>query len=322
MSEKLKKKNFVYDVIADIDELKWFYDHVVVKPEQGESLMICHSARRKHCTPEEIQELQLGRAEMFHTEISKPRPNQAYNWNDFIGTVYKLECNKQAYTTKTYQPYPEKTLVSFMYLNPCSEADSVMDTVRTFMEMAFDGLHSGIKKSWKGVEDSVYKFSTLTNHIKSCHAQNPSRKEIIDFDIDWTIEESDYPLIHEITEKWFGKKNFFMVKTAGGMHVFVKHDALHFNPYDYTAEIKEKLVKATSYEKCSDVTKGDVVWLGDKIYRALNDTKARPPAENQKHPDWEVLGEVTKNDNTMCAIPGTWQYGTHCVRVVNKEDFE
>lgn len=244
MAEKLKKQKFAYDVIADIDEVKWFYDHVVVKPEAGESLMICHSARRKHCTTEEIAELQLGRAEMFHTEISKARPNQPYNWNDFIGAIYKLECNKYAYTTKTYQPYPDKTLVSFMYLNPCSEADSVMSTVKTFMEMAFDGLHAGIKKSWTGVEDTIYKFSTLTNHIKSCHAQNPSRKEIIDFDIDWAITEADYPIIHDITEKWFGKQNFFMVKTSGGMHVLVKQKALHFDPNKYTAEIKDQLIKS------------------------------------------------------------------------------
>ena len=42
-----------YKVIADIDELKYFYDNVLEKPLDGESIMICHSARAKKLTDEE-----------------------------------------------------------------------------------------------------------------------------------------------------------------------------------------------------------------------------------------------------------------------------
>lgn len=311
----MKKQNFSYDVIADLEEVKWFYDHILVKPVQGESLLICHSARRKGFTPEEIEKYQLGRSEMFHTEISKARANQEYKWEDFIGAIYKLECNKYGYTTKTYEPYPDKSLVSYIYLNPCSEAACVMDTVQTFMSMNFDALNAALKRSWGGVDDSVYKFSTIANHIKSCHAQNPSRKVWIDFDIDWDFAKSEIPVLHDITEKWFGKSNFVMVKTSGGIHIFVKKEALKFNPNDYMNDVKENVIHATAYDRSIGYKKGDKVYCSEKICVALKDS---PTGEA----DWDVQGEVIKNDNTMCAIPGTYQYGKHIVRVINKEDFE
>ena len=317
----MKKMNFSYNVIGDMDELKWFYDHVVVKPGLGESLLLCHSARRKHCTPEEIAELKLGRSEMFHTEVSKARANQEYKWEDFLGSVYKFETNKYAYTTSTYQPYPDKTLVLFLYLNPCSEAAVVLNTKATINAMEEDLFNSCLKKSWEGVEDSLYKLSTITNHVKSCHAQSPSRRVWIDFDIDADLTESDYPVIHEVTEQAFGKGNFIMVKTAGGMHVFVKKDTLKFNPLIYTTSILENVLHAQEWTS-RDVTtkKGDIVYCGPKYYRQLVD-EPQGSLPDKTNKEWELLGEVTKNDNTMCAVPGTYQYGEHIVRVVNKEDF-
>ena len=39
-----------YKVIADIDELKYFYDNVLEKTLDGETIMICYSARAKKLT--------------------------------------------------------------------------------------------------------------------------------------------------------------------------------------------------------------------------------------------------------------------------------
>ena len=46
-----------YKVIANIEELKWFYDNVISKPVVGESLMACLSCRNKKLEKEEREAL-------------------------------------------------------------------------------------------------------------------------------------------------------------------------------------------------------------------------------------------------------------------------
>lgn len=162
-----------YKVIGDVDELKWFYDNVLVKPTEGESYMICHSARAKKLTNEEKQQFGSKRAEMFHTEISKVHVNEEYSWIDFLSSVSKLEVNKMAYLTNKKVPYPDKCLVTYIYMNPSSEAACAQDTLERINVINRDLIFSGIKGSSKGIKDSVWKLSTISNHIKSCHAQNP-----------------------------------------------------------------------------------------------------------------------------------------------------
>lgn len=316
---KIKKHCFSYDVIADIDELKWFYDHVIIKPKTGESLYICHFARRKHCTEEEIKELQLTDTEMFHTEISKPRGHADYKWEDFLGSIYKFECNKYAYTTKTYEPYPDKSLVTYIYLNPCSEAACAIDTSNEINNIQNNMFNAAVSQSWDGVNQSIGKLSSIYHYIKSCHAEHPAHKEYIDFDIDWDIKKSDYPKIHSVSERWFGKQNFFMVKTMGGMHVLVKQAVLKFNPQNYIDDIIKEVINPCNSK--SSFKKGDIVQIKSTFYKALKDTSELPNVSSLQS-DWEIAGEVVRNNNTLCAIPGTWQYGKHCVQIVNKEDFE
>lgn len=270
-----------YKVIADIDELKYFYDKVLVKPEDGESIMICHSARAKRLTDEERKLLGTNRAEMFHTEVSKKRDNQEYTWIDFLALVSKFEVNKNAYLTKANAVYPDKSLVNYIYMNPCSEAACAQDTLRQINVINKDLIDSALKGSTAGVKDSIWKLSTISNHIKACHAQNPSRKVWIDFDIDIDADFSQeiYDAVYKPTNELFGKGFFFLIKTAGGVHALVKKEKLKFNPDLYTEAVEKQLES-----------------IGVK-------TK-----------------EVKKNDNCMVPLPGTYQYGIPVV-VLNKEDF-
>ena len=54
-----------YKFVADENELKWFFDHVIEKPELDESYMLCLSARNKKLDPDERLIYQLGRGEMM-----------------------------------------------------------------------------------------------------------------------------------------------------------------------------------------------------------------------------------------------------------------
>ena len=233
-----------YKVIADIDELKYFFDNVLEKPLDGESIMICHSARAKKLTDEERKLLGTNRAEMFHTEISKKRNGEDYLFEDFLSLVSKFEVNKNAYLTKTHAWYPDKSLVNYIYMNPCSEAACAQDTLERINVINKDMISAALKGSAIGVKDSVWKLSSISNHIKACHAQNPARKIWIDFDIDClNLDGAGIDIIKKTTLKYFKQEDTVLIKTAGGVHVLVKHNALKFNPNIYCKEIEDALNK-------------------------------------------------------------------------------
>jgi ribosomal protein S8E len=230
----------MYKVIADIDELKFFYDNVLEKPKDNESIMIMHSARAKKLTPEEKQEYALGRAEMFHTEISKKRMDEEYTWIDFLSTVSKLEVNENGYLTKNKKPYPAKVLVSYIYMNPSSEAAVAQDTLNRINTINAEIFASVIKGSKSGVDESLAKLSSISSHIKSCHAAHPSRKVWIDFDADIdNLSDEEIKMIDQTTVKFFGGGNHFLIKTSGGIHILARREALKFNPNNFINALEE-----------------------------------------------------------------------------------
>ena len=58
-----------YKFVSNEDELKWFFDHVVEKPELDESYMLCLSARNKKLDADERLIYQLGRGEMMREMV-------------------------------------------------------------------------------------------------------------------------------------------------------------------------------------------------------------------------------------------------------------
>jgi len=231
-----------YNVIADIEELKYFFDNYLVKPLDGESLMAVHSARAKKLTEKERKNTGLNRAEMFHTEISKKRRDKEYTWKDFLSFISKFETNKYAYLSEKNEPYPDKSLVLYLCINPSSEAASVRDTFERISSFNSELIQAAINGSKKGIENSVWKLSSITSHIKSCHAQNISRKVWVDFDVDATINEKAIDIIKNISNKFFSMSNYFIIKTNGGVHIEVKREAIKFNPNNFIAALKEGLI--------------------------------------------------------------------------------
>lgn len=258
-----------YKVIADLDELKWFYDHILVHPRDGESYMICHSARSKKLNDDERNKYGVGkRGEMFHTEVTKKFKDKPYEWMNFLSCISKFEVNKFAYLTQNDLPYPDKCLVTYIYMNPSSEAACAEDTLNRVNEINQELINAGINHSVNGINESIWKLSTIGNHIKSCHAQNPSRRVYIDFDIDChDLDDRAIDIIRKNTNNYFGKGFGCLVRTGGGLHILVKKDRLNFNPFNFTNALTKDLQE--------DYT----------------------------------IDEIKKNDNVMIPLPGTYQYG-------------
>lgn len=288
--------NEFYKLVADENEMKWFFDHILEPPEVFETYMVCLSARGKKIPPEEREIYQLGRGEMMRTELIR-RKGGNWNFDIYKQAPYKYNCHKSAMLTKSGLPYPEKCLVCYAYVNPSDELDCVDDTVVFYDKIKSELVRSYRKNSKDGVDDHLEKLPKIFEHLRSCHASHLSRRiwRDYDFDVDVPKEMQDKLklfvklAIVEHANKFYGKGNYAIVDTSGGYHLLVKVSAIKDNPNNFIAA-----VQCTQYEL--DEVKGRVGDLCKEI-------------------------KLTEVGSQFVPLPGTLQYG-RLVTIVNKEDFE
>ena len=107
----------VYDIVADTAELKWFFDHVIQKPQINESYTAVFVSRHKKLTKEEQEDIGLTRKEAEFLAVETFRlghfkdalhQNEENNWTfeRFLKHLRRLEVNKDAYTTSKGLPLP------------------------------------------------------------------------------------------------------------------------------------------------------------------------------------------------------------------------
>ena len=274
-----------YSIVADEKEIKRFFQSALnTGLKDCESYMLSLSCRHKKLTEEQRQTLGVGRSEMIRTTIRR-RHSDGLSFQAFKESVYAYECRKEGLLTKKGFPYPEEGLVLYLYLNPCSDLDCLDDTVNYILQRKSEMINHVVKQNDSYVKESLYKLSIAFDHYKSCHAQHPSRKVLIDFDLDVDFEESNekeaIQAIRDCTETFFNKGSFWLVRTSGGIHIVVRSSELKFNPTDYTKALTE------------------VAWK--KSYGQIK--------------------ECIYNKNCMIPLPGTFQYGKP-VYVLNWDDFE
>lgn len=294
--------NEFYKLVADENEMKWFFDHILEPPEVFETYMVCLSARGKKIPPEEREIYQLGRGEMMRTELIR-RKGGNWNFDIYKQAPYKYNCHKSAMLTKSGLPYPEKCLVCYAYVNPSDELDCVDDTVVFYDKIKSELVRSYRKNSKDGVEDHLEKLPKIFEHLRSCHASHLSRRiwRDYDFDVDVPKEMQDKLTkdaakifvkiaIVEHANKFYGKGNYAIVDTSGGYHLLVKVSAIKDNPNNFIAA-----VQCTQFDH-DGALKGRVGDLCKEV-------------------------KLTEVGSQFVPLPGTLQYG-RLVTIVNKEDFE
>ena len=294
--------NEFYKLVADENEMKWFFDHILEPPEVFETYMVCLSARGKKIPPEEREIYQLGRSEMMRTELIR-RKGRNWNFDIYKQAPYKYNCHKSAMLTKSGLPYPEKCLVCYCYVNPSDELDCVDDTVVFYDKIKSELVRSYRKNSKDGVDDHLEKLPKIFEHLRSCHASHLSRRiwRDYDFDVDVPKEMQDKLskdaakvfvkiAIVEHANKFYGKGNYAIVDTSGGYHLLVKVSAIKDNPNNFIAA-----VQCTQFDH-DRALKGRVGDLCKEV-------------------------KLTEVGSQFLPLPGTLQYG-RLVTIVNKEDFE
>lgn len=311
----------MYQVISDVNELKWFYDHVIQKPQVNESYSMVFVSRHKKLTKEEQATYGLTRKESEFLATQSVRLgkfkdalyiDEDGNWTfeSFLKRVRRFNVDKYAYTTSTGEPLPEKTLAVIFYVNPCDDikvADAIVTQINDVKTAICKAMLGG--KTAVDNLQSYQLFGNLENNLKHFKANCKGSRYWMDFDIDvpsWfrdpkkgTWFQSDLFVPYEqqlrnLLANTFSKGNYVIVSTSGGYHVLVRTSAIHCNPHLFCKEV------AGIYE--SGIADGEEPYVDDK---------------------GTLKFECIVNDSQIpgLPLPGTFQYGRP-VTVINKEDFE
>ena len=116
-----------YKIIADEEELKWFYDHCVYPLKRNEAYAFCLASRHKKLSDEERKETALGRSEMLDPTVVFADAEGNTTYERWKKGIRAYECHKETFTTKNGLPFPAKTLVCYFHLNPCDELNVISD---------------------------------------------------------------------------------------------------------------------------------------------------------------------------------------------------
>lgn len=315
----------VYPVIASVEELKWFFDHVIQRPAVNESYSAVFVSRHKKLTKERREELGLTRkeSEFLATVTFKSRAikdaqrkddQECWTFDQFLKTLRRLEVNKLAYTTATGEPIPTSTISIVFYVNPGDD----IKVCRKFVE-EYNDVNEAISKAMlngKSVSDNYQSyqwFGNAENNIKHLKATQKGSKYWCDFDLDvpkWFKNTKDqdvyappkathfitgyYKQMIDYLNEYFGKGNYVIVDTSGGYHILIKTNSIKINPHNFCRDMQLVYQQAMTY--------GEEPYLDEKGVCKF---------------------ECIVNDSQIPGVPlpGTYQYGRP-VFVMNKEDFE
>jgi hypothetical protein len=271
-------------ILADEEELKWFFDNVYPQLKPQEIIFLSLSARNKYLTDEEKDYYQLGSSEMFSKTIVREK-----DWNRFIRTIRKLECDERGYTTKNNLPIPSKCMVCYININPSNTLKALNEFNKVINEYMFELSNVAVNKL--DSENIMNRLNKIDNNLLTCYQQATGTKHWIDFDLDvdknWKIYEED------VLKKWLEKKGiltYFWIDTKSGYHLLISKEDLRFNPKELTDFIKQGYGNWLIYEYHYDIAS-----------EKLNSC------------------EIIKNDNAMIPLVGCYQ-GEHIVRILNKVD--
>lgn len=274
-----------YKLVADENELRWFFDHVISKPNYDEAYAFCMASRHKKLTKEEREQIgQSSDDEMLDPQVVFPGRNGEWDFNRWAKGILKYEVPVMAYTTRGGFPFLPKSLVVYCTPNPSDERNVVKELKKYIAVHEQELVDSALKGSRVGVNESLYKLCHSLVKFKRLQFDCTGSKNWVDFDMD--LGEDGKAIRQEIHDKWyetatekFGKGNFVIVQTTGGYHTLVRKEVLKFNPHKVT----EDFVASYGFNK-------------------------------------KYFDEFKYNNNCMLPIPGTYQY-CYPVVVTNKSDF-
>ena len=297
----------VYDVVADVNELKWFFDHVIQKPQINESYTAVFVSRHKKLTKEEQEDIGLTRKEaeflavetfrLGHFKDALHQNENNWTFERFLKHLRRLEVNKDAYTTSKGLPLPTKTLSTIFYVNPCDN----IKVCREFFNQYLDVTQSISKAMLNGKTtadnlQSYQWFDKAESNLKHLRANQKGTRYWLDFDIDvpaW-FKVSYYDQLKTLLTEAYGLKNYVIIDTSGGYHILVRTSTIKQNPRLFSNKVYD-------------------------LYQAGIKAGNEPYVDEKGNSKFECI--VNDSQIPGLPLPGTYQYNRK-VTVLNKDDFE
>lgn len=332
-----------YKLIADEDELKWFYDHCVHPLKRNEAYAFCLSIRKKKLNEEDLKS-PLGRVEMLDPQVVFATKDGETTYERWKKGIRSYECHKEAFAYGGHT-LPPKAMVVYFHINPCDELKVIEDLKGYINIHEQELINSAIKdidranfianilgpdlsgylnnptaesldaitkrigslkmrSDESGTSQSLYKMCKSLSKMKRLQFDNVGTKYWVDFDLD--------------LNDW-GKyiRDFY-----------VDGDPLLDSWMDYCNEKLGKgnfVIVATSGGYHTMVNKDIIHWnpntfIEDFQRLEIDTPMPHPDSSTRLVKNGELIGELVYNTNAMIPVPGTYQYG-HVVRVINKGDF-
>lgn len=297
----------VYDIVADTAELKWFFDHVIQKPQINESYTAVLVSRHKKLTKEEQEDIGLTRKEaeflavetfrLGHFKDALYQNENNWTFERFLKHLRRLEVNKDAYTTSKGLPLPTKTLATIFYVNPCDNIKVCREFFNQYLDVA-QSISKAMLNGKTTVDNlqSYQWFDNAESNLKHLRANQKGTRYWLDFDIDvpaW-FKVSYYDQLKTLLTEAYGLKNYVIIDTSGGYHILVRTSAIKQNPRLFSNKVYD-------------------------LYQAGIKAGNEPYLDEKGVCKFECI--VNDSQIPGLPLPGTYQYGRP-VTVLNKGDFE
>ena len=325
----------MYRMIADEDELHWFFDHVIQRPQVNESYSAVFVSRHKKLTKEEQEEFGLTRkeAEFLATQTFRLRnikqesmadSKDIWTFEQFLARVKRFNVDKGAYTTSKGLPLPEKTLAVIFYVNPGDD----MKVCKRFVE-EYNEVNEAITKAMligKTTKDNYQSYQWFRNAestIKHLKANCKGSRYWMDFDIDvpkWFKDaHSEKVGVRDYAhnEKWQGKSGYesymrFYLKLKKELsNTFGKGNYVIVDTSGgYHVLVRTSAIKSNPHDFCKKV---------ENIYKEGLKLGFPEYLDDKGQCKFECI--VNDSQIPGLPLPGTYQYDRP-VTVLNKEDFE
>lgn len=198
-------------MIVDKAEFEKFYN-ILPELEKDELFFCSLSARNKYLSQEERDLYGLGRTEMFSREVCREKKHLYFMFE-------KLQASLSYRKTKAGLTIPEKSLVTYMNINPSSAIKAFMLFQKEMNEEFYQIYSASISKKQANYEATIRLPQKLMNCIQRCK----SRRYFIDIDCDVDNLEIIYPIIEGLNNHGI---IHYVIKTKSGFHILILKDSL------------------------------------------------------------------------------------------------
>ena len=312
-----------YKIIADEEELRWFYDHCVFSLKQNEAYAFCLSSRFKKLTEEERNGIAKGRSEMLDPTVVFADSKGNFTYERWKKGIRAYECHKETFTTLNGRPFPSKTLVCYMHINPCDELKVIKDLKTYINTHEQELINSAIKDI-----DRANMISTILNTDLKGYLDEPNNEN---FDKITKIINS----LKTRTDKSGTSQSLYkMCKSLSKMKRLQFDNVGTKYWVDFDMDLNESADREKMFKEWHDycfdkfgrnnfviiITSGGCHTLVRKecINFNPNDFQRKFVLDDGHE---QYIDELIYNTNAMCPVVGTYQYG-NVVTVYNKEDFD